>query len=275
MSIIEYAVIPVAGLGTRMRPASRSIPKEMITLVDRPVIDYVVNEAIQAGIKNIVLVTRDGKSSIEDYFSGPMVLPNDVNIISVRQSEALGLGHAVLAAEPVVKNKPFAVLLPDVVVENSSNLKDMIKLFANKGRYSLLVQKVKPIDVSKYGIVDVVQDTSSGNFSAKEIKGLIEKPSIEDAPSNLAIVGRYILSPSIFGCLRKTNFGAGGEIQLTDAIIQDMKSKSYYSYTLTGKTFDCGNKLGLFEATLHYAERHPEFGSRMRVAIQEAAENME
>ena len=266
---IDYAVIPVAGLGTRMRPASSAIPKEMITMVDRPVIDYIVQEAVDAGIKNIVLVTREGKSCIEDYLTDVGRFAHNVNFMMVRQKEALGLGNAIYAAQPIVRENSFTVLLPDVVTQTSSDLKDMIREYEAFGRMAVAVQEVPRDEVYKYGVVDVAETPERGEIV--NIKGLVEKPAIEEAPSNLAIVGRYVLCKDIFYRLENIPMGAGGEIQLTDAIVESMGVYPYYAYRMKGETFDCGSKIGLLQATMHFAARHPLFGLDYRKIISKAS----
>lgn len=248
--MIRKAVLPVAGFGTRCLPASKAIPKEMITIVDRPVIQYVVNEAVKAGIRDIVLVTHASKSAIENHFDTHFeleatleaknkqelldelraIVPADVNIISVRQHEPLGLGHAVLCARPVIgDDEPFAVLLPDVLVDDEglerNDLAGMIEAYETTGRSQLMVEEVPWEQVHKYGIVSPEGETpTAGN--ACSLAGVVEKPAREEAPSNLAVIGRYVLPGSIFPLLAETPPGAGDEIQLTDAIetLRDRKS---------------------------------------------------
>ncbi|MCE9684238.1 UTP--glucose-1-phosphate uridylyltransferase GalU [Halomonas alkalisoli] len=286
--MIRKAVLPVAGFGTRCLPASKAIPKEMITIVDRPVIQYVVNEAVAAGIRDIVLVTHASKSAIENHFDKHFeleasleakdkqelldelnaIVPDDVNIISVRQPEPLGLGHAVLCARPVIgDSEPFAVLLPDVLVDDEglerNDLAGMIAAFQASGRCQLMVEEVPWENVHKYGIVDPRGGAPSAGESCP-LNGVVEKPSREEAPSNLAVIGRYILPGRIFSLLAETPPGAGNEIQLTDAIETLRQTDGVDAWRMRGKTYDCGHQLGYLEATMVYGRRHPRFGEGFR-----------
>ncbi|PMR75643.1 UTP--glucose-1-phosphate uridylyltransferase GalU [Billgrantia endophytica] len=286
--MIRKAVLPVAGFGTRCLPASKAIPKEMITIVDRPVIQYVVNEAVAAGIRDIVLVTHASKSAIENHFDKHFeleasleakgkqelleelraIVPEDVNIISVRQPEPLGLGHAVLCARPVIgDDEPFVVLLPDVLVDDEgqphNDLAGMIDAYETTGRSQLMVEEVPWEQVHKYGIVDPAGDAPAPGESCP-LAGVVEKPSREEAPSNLAVIGRYVLPGSIFTLLADTPPGAGNEIQLTDAIETLRQSEGVDAWRMRGKTYDCGHQLGYLEAILVYARRHPRFGEGFR-----------
>ncbi|GAB2799575.1 UTP--glucose-1-phosphate uridylyltransferase GalU [Halomonas shantousis] len=285
--MIRKAVLPVAGLGTRCLPASKAIPKEMITIVDKPVIQYVVEEAVAAGIKEIVLVTHSSKSAIENHFDKHFeleamleakgkqemleevrsIVPPDVNIISVRQPEALGLGHAVLCAQPVVGDEPFAVLLPDVLVDGEglerNDLAGMIAAYEATGDAQIMVENV-PEDVTyKYGIVALQGDTPAPGQSEK-ITGMVEKPKAGEAPSTLAVIGRYLLPGNIFSILAETPPGAGNEIQLTDAIDKLRETQGVAAYRMQGETYDCGHQLGYLEATMAFAKRHPKFGEGFR-----------
>lgn len=283
--LIRKAVIPVAGLGTRMLPATKATPKEMLPVVDKPLIQYVVNEAISAGIKEIVLVTHASKNSIENHFDTSFELeaqlesrvkrqllsevqsicPPGVTVISVRQSQAKGLGHAILCARPVVGNEPFAVLLPDVLIDEAScnltkdNLADMVKLYNANETGQIMVEGVPKDKVDQYGIADVSGHSMQPGESAP-LAQLVEKPNSEEAPSNLAVVGRYILPKEIWPLLAKTPAGAGDEIQLTDAIAMLMESKAVNAYYMQGKSHDCGNKQGYMQATVEHALRHKEIG---------------
>ncbi|RCV87426.1 UTP--glucose-1-phosphate uridylyltransferase GalU [Billgrantia montanilacus] len=286
--MIRKAVLPVAGFGTRCLPASKAIPKEMITIVDRPVIQYVVNEAVAAGIRDIVLVTHASKSAIENHFDKHFeleasleakdkqelldelsaIVPDDVNIISVRQPEPLGLGHAVLCARPVIgDDEPFAVLLPDVLVDDEglerNDLAGMIDAFEASGRSQLMVEEVPWENVHKYGIVDPRGGAPSAGESCP-LNGVVEKPSRDEAPSNLAVIGRYILPGRIFSLLAETPPGAGNEIQLTDAIETLRQTEGVDAWRMRGKTYDCGHQLGYLEATMVYGRRHPRFGEGFR-----------
>lgn len=285
--MIRKAVLPVAGFGTRCLPASKAIPKEMITIVDRPVIQYVVNEAVAAGIRDIVLVTHASKSAIENHFDKHFeleatleakgkqelldelraIVPKGVNIISVRQPEPLGLGHAVLCARPVIgDSEPFAVLLPDVLVDDEglarNDLAGMIDAFEATGRTQLMVEEVDWATVHKYGIVSPEGEPPAAGQSCR-LAGVVEKPAREQAPSNLAVIGRYVLPGSIFSLLAETP-GAGDEIQLTDAIETLRQRDGVDAWRMCGKTYDCGHQLGYLEATLVYARRHPRFGEGFR-----------
>lgn len=283
---VSTAIIPVAGLGTRVLPASKAIPKEMLPVVDKPAIQYVIEEAVSAGIKKIVLVTRSGKEAIENHFDHNLeletileqkgkaeildtvrnILPDDVQIVSVRQTSPAGLGHAVLSAAPVVSDEPFAVLLPDVLVEESeptTDLERMIIAFNERGHSQIMVEQVPDERVSSYGIVDCDGDSLQPGHSIT-LNGMVEKPEPATAPSNLAIVGRYILPPRIMELLEKTAPGAGGEIQLTDAIESLVKEAPVQAYKMTGNSHDCGNKTGYLLANIAYGLKHPETACALR-----------
>lgn len=289
--MIRKAVLPVAGFGTRCLPASKAIPKEMITIVDRPVIQYVVEEAIAAGIREIVLVTSSSKSAIENHFDTHAELetsleakgkhellamlrnlvPEDVSIISIRQGQPLGLGHAVLCARPIIgDDEPFAVLLPDVLVDNSANpstdLAGMLAAFDKHQTAQLMVEEVAWEHVEKYGIVAPAGAVPAANESA-DLIGMVEKPKRDAAPSNLAVIGRYALPGQIFSILEATKPGAGGEIQLTDALEVLREQSGVQAYRMQGTTYDCGHPLGYLEATLAYARRHPELGTAFQTLL--------
>lgn len=289
--MIRKAVLPVAGFGTRCLPASKAIPKEMITIVDRPVIQYVVEEAIAAGIRDIILVTSSNKSAIENHFDTHAELeasleakgkhellamlrnlvPDDVNIISIRQGQPLGLGHAVLCARPIIgDDEPFAVLLPDVLVDNSANqatdLAGMLAAFDQHQTAQLMVEEVPWEQVEKYGIVAPAGDVPAPNTSA-DLVGMVEKPKRDAAPSNLAVIGRYALPGHIFPILAATKPGAGGEIQLTDALETLREQSGVQAYRMQGTTYDCGHPLGYLEATLAYARGHAEFGEAFQALL--------
>ena len=278
---VRKAVLPVAGLGTRMLPATKAIPKEMLPVVDRPLIEYVVREAIAAGIKEIVLVTHSSKNSIENHFDKSFELeatlekrvkrqllaeiqnicPKDVTIMHVRQGEAKGLGHAILCAHPLVGDNPFVVLLPDVLIDDAAcdlkkdNLADMVKQFGETGVSQIMVEPVAKETVDQYGIADVNGETLTPG-SSLPIRQVVEKPPVDKAPSNLAVVGRYVLSADIWPLLEKTPLGAGDEIQLTDAIAMLMEKQPVNAYLMKGKSHDCGSKLGYMKANVEYALRH-------------------
>ncbi len=280
---VSKAVLPVAGLGTRFLPASKAIPKEMVTVVDKPVVQYVVEEALAAGINEIVLVTHASKKAIEDHFDTNYELeaelerrgkhellqvlrgiaPPELKVTAVRQGRALGLGHAVLCAQTVVGNAPFAVLLPDVLVAssgNSNDLRHMVERFEQSGKAQILVEPVPMKQVHQYGVVDL-RGAQLGAGDGADLVQVVEKPAQPDAPSNLAIVGRYVLPAAIFEVLSKTEPGAGGEIQLTDAIASLIASKpGAAAMHISDRSYDCGSKLGYLEATLAYGRRHPELG---------------
>lgn len=287
---VKKAVLPVAGLGTRFLPASKSIPKEMVTVVDRPVIDYVVQEEIAAGIEQIILVTHSAKRAIEDYFDTnyeledtlqkknkldlleiiQTIIPQGVDVVSVRQPQPLGLGHAVLCAKSIIGNEPFAVLLPDVLVKATGtqhDLRQMISHYEQSRHSQIMVEQVPASMVSQYGVVDIAgQELSAGQ--SRQLKGIIEKPTPDKAPSNLAVVGRYVLPARILNLLESTKPGAGGEIQLTDAIATLMHEEFVDAYRMSGKTYDCGSKLGYLEAILSYGLDHPQLGQDFLKIVQ-------
>ncbi|OIV47552.1 UTP--glucose-1-phosphate uridylyltransferase [Sodalis sp. TME1] len=290
---VKKAVIPVAGLGTRMLPATKAIPKEMLPLVDKPLIQYVVNECIAAGINEIILVTHSSKNSIENHFDTSFELeamlekrvkrqllveiqaicPPHVTIMQVRQGLAKGLGHAVLCAHPLVGDEPVAVILPDVIIDEyesnlqTENLAAMLKRFEDTGRSQILVEPVD--DVTSYGVVDCQGKTLNPGDSV-EMVGVVEKPSAEEAPSNLSVVGRYVLSADIWALLEKTPPGAGNEIQLTDAIAMLMDKETVEAYHLKGLSHDCGNKLGYMQAFVEYGLRHESLGKEFKTWLKDA-----
>ena len=287
---IKKAIFPVAGLGTRFLPASKSIPKEMVTVVDRPAIEYVVKEAVAAGIEQIILVTHSSKASIENYFDRNFelettleqkkkfdllkeiknILPEHVSVVSVRQPQPLGLGHAVLCAKSIVGNDDFAVLLPDVLVKDADPTNDlslMIQRFNETHASQIMVEAVPDHLVDQYGIVDVASVPNEGQSIV--MQGIVEKPAVGSAPSNLSVVGRYILPAEIMQLLEQTPKGAGNEIQLTDAIAMLQQTNTVEAYRMKGQTFDCGSKLGYLKAVLHYGVDHPTLGEAFKVLIQE------
>ncbi|WP_193075271.1 UTP--glucose-1-phosphate uridylyltransferase GalU [Pseudomonas sp. FME51] len=286
---VTKAVLPVAGLGTRFLPASKAIPKEMVTVVDKPVIQYVVEEALAAGINEIVLVTHSSKKAIEDHFDVNYELeaelerrgkhellqilrdiaPPQLKVTAVRQGRALGLGHAVYCARPVVGDAPFAVMLPDVLVEQSGNAVDlglMTRRFAETGLAQIMVEPVPDELVHQYGVVDLNGADLQPAGHARMTR-VVEKPPRGEAPSNLAIVGRYVLPAGIFDLLANTAPGAGGEIQLTDAIAELMKNEGVEAWHIAGRSYDCGSKLGYLEATLAYGLQHPQLGADFRALL--------
>ena len=290
MMMIKKAILPVAGLGTRFLPASKSIPKEMVTVVDRPAIEYVVKEAVAAGIEQIILVTHASKASIENYFDRNFelettlehkhkldllkeiteILPKNVSVISVRQPQPLGLGHAVLCAKDIIGNAAFAVLLPDVLVKNThaeNDLAKMMQRFEQSQAAQIMVEAVPEHLVDQYGIVDVEISPNEGESAV--MQGIVEKPQVGTAPSNLAVVGRYILPAKIMQLLEITPKGAGGEIQLTDAIAALQQLEPVEAYRMQGQTFDCGSKIGYLKAVLHYGIEHPKLGDDFKQLIQD------
>jgi len=288
--MIKKAILPVAGLGTRFLPASKSIPKEMVTVVDRPAIEYVIKEAVAAGIEEIILVTHSSKASIENYFDRNFelettlenkkkfdlikeiteILPKHVSVISVRQPQPLGLGHAVLCAKAVVGDEDFAVLLPDVLVKENhteNDLARMIQRFATSKAAQIMVEAVPDHLVDQYGIVDVAHSPKEGESIV--MQGIVEKPVVDKAPSNLSVVGRYVLPAKIMQLLEQTPKGAGNEIQLTDAIAALQKLENVEAYRMKGQTFDCGSKIGYLKAVLHYGVEHPKLGEEFKQLIKE------
>ncbi|WP_151960578.1 UTP--glucose-1-phosphate uridylyltransferase GalU [Acinetobacter bereziniae] len=288
--MIKKAILPVAGLGTRFLPASKSIPKEMVTVVDRPAIEYVIKEAVAAGIEQIILVTHSSKASIENYFDRNFelettlenkkkidllkeiteILPSNVSVVSVRQPQPLGLGHAVLCAKSVVGDEDFAVLLPDVLVKENSaenDLARMIQRFNSSKASQIMVEAVPDHLVDQYGIVDVEASPEEGESVV--MQGIVEKPAVGTAPSNLSVVGRYVLPAKIMQLLEQTPKGAGNEIQLTDAIAALQKIENVEAYRMKGQTFDCGSKIGYLKAVLHYGVEHPKLGDEFKQLIKE------
>lgn len=268
---LKKAVFPVAGLGTRFLPATKSIPKEMLPIVDRPIIQYAVDEAIEAGCDTLIFVTGRSKRAVEDYFDRAPeleaeleakgktealaavrnIIPPHVKVLFVRQPQPLGLGHAVLCAAPMIsKDEHFAVMLPDDLIDGypSGVLKQMLPVAVENGASVVAVEQVLPEDVSKYGIVD----PSNQEGKLMQLKGIVEKPAPENAPSTSAVVGRYILHASILETLENTGAGAGGEIQLTDALAEQIDSPGLYGYQFSGKRFDCGSKRGFLVANIHF-----------------------
>ncbi|MFK3847522.1 UTP--glucose-1-phosphate uridylyltransferase [Stenotrophomonas sp. Betaine-02u-21] len=284
---IRKAVFPVAGLGTRFLPATKTVPKEMLPIIDRPLIQYAVDEAIEAGCDTLIFITNRYKHAVADYFDKAYeleqkleragkteqlelvrhVLPNGVRAVFVTQAEALGLGHAVLCAKEIIGDEPFAVLLPDDLIYNrgDSALKQMADLNEATGASVIAVEDVPHEQTASYGIVATETfDGSHGRISA-----IVEKPKPEDAPSDLAVVGRYVLSPKIFELLESTGTGAGGEIQLTDAIAELLKTEPVDAYRFEGRRFDCGTHLGLVEATIRFALNSKKLAKPARQKLQE------
>jgi UTP--glucose-1-phosphate uridylyltransferase len=281
---ITKAVFPAAGLGTRFLPATKAMPKEMLPLVDKPLIQYVVEEAVSSGIEEVVLVTGRGKRAIEDHFDvafeleeelkakGKHKILNEVQRIAdlvtfcyIRQKKALGLGHAVLTAKRVVGNDPFAVLLGDDIIDAATPvLRQMMDVYRRYPGTILAIQKVPRSQTRHYGIIDA-RKIEHGVYL---VKHLVEKPAPEDAPSNLAIIGRYILTPEIFAALEHTKPGKGGEIQLTDGLHLLMEKQPIYAFEFEGTRYDAGDKLGFLKATVEFGLRNTEFGSEFRSYLQ-------
>jgi UTP--glucose-1-phosphate uridylyltransferase len=282
MARIRRAIFPAAGLGTRFLPATKAQPKEMLPLVDKPIIQYAVEEAVSSGLKNLIIVTGRGKNAIEDHFDvsyelekileerGKSDLLNLVRAVSdmvhiayVRQKEALGLGHAILVTEDLVNNEPFAVLLGDDVIEAEVPcIRQMIEVYERYHCSVVAIMEVPREEVKRYGIIDA--KALDGDGSVFEIRDMVEKPAIADAPSNLAIIGRYILTPSIFEALQETSRGSGGEIQLTDGLRRLLAREQIIGYRFRGKRHDAGEKLGFLQATVEFALKSEELGAAFR-----------
>ncbi|HSH12133.1 MAG TPA: UTP--glucose-1-phosphate uridylyltransferase GalU [Desulfurivibrionaceae bacterium] len=282
---ITKAVIPVAGLGTRFLPASKAIPKEMLTIVDRPTIQYIVEEVVASGIQEIILVTREGKSAIENHFDYDFELEtvlkakdkdelceeirhvsNLIDIVSVRQKKPLGLGHAIWSTRKVVGNNPFVVLLgDDLVLSDPPCTQQMLNLFDDCQESIVAIQRVPPGQTHQYGIVEG-EEAGERMF---RVKGMFEKPKPGLTNSDMAIIGRYILQPEIFKILEGTEPGHGGEIQLTDALLALSKRRPMYAYEFTGTRYDAGDKLGYLKAIIAFALRHPTVGKEFRKHIKE------
>ena len=288
---VRKAVFPVAGLGTRFLPATKASPKEMLPVVDKPLIQYAVEEAYAAGIRHMIFVTGRSKRAIEDHFDTAYELenelesagkdallalvrsgmPDDMNCAFVRQPRSLGLGHAVLCAEPLVGNEPFAVLLADDLMVGPPGgqpvLAQMVAAFRQQGRSMLAVQEVPQDQVNRYGIV--AGEPAGGPLM--RIQRIVEKPAVKDAPSRMGVAGRYILTPAVFEQLRTQPKGAGGEIQLTDAIARLMAHEAVYAFQYAGKRYDCGSKEGFLEATVELALQHPQVGESFREYLKTLA----
>lgn len=284
MNKLRKAVFPAAGLGTRFLPATKAQPKEMLPLVDKPIIQYGVEEAMASGCDQIIIVTGRGKNAIEDHFDVSYELEkmleergktdlltivrqisDMVRVCYVRQKEALGLGHAVLMAKELVGNEPFGVLLADDVIDAEVPcLEQMRRVHEETGASVIATQVVEGPNISAYGVIDAKPVDGKWKGRLFEIKGMVEKPKQEEAPSNLAIIGRYILTPRIFECLERTPAGKGGELQLTDGMRELLKSEKIYGFTFEGKRHDTGDKLGFLKATVEFALKRPDLGGAMR-----------
>jgi UTP--glucose-1-phosphate uridylyltransferase len=288
---ITKAVFPVAGLGTRFLPATKASPKEMLPIVDKPLIQYAVEEAVAAGIDTMIFITGRSKGSIPDHFDKAYelekeleakskhellkkiqhIIPPHVSCVFIRQPEALGLGHAVLCAKPVVGDEPFAVILADDLIENGTNgcMAQMVDLYKQKKCSILGVERVAPSETDKYGIVKTTE--TNGAVGAVEV--IVEKPKPAVAPSNLAVVGRYILTPAIFSKIQNLNKGAGGEIQLTDAIADLLHDEQVLAYEFEGNRYDCGSKLGFLIATVEHGLLHEELKEDFLAYLKDLARN--
>ena len=282
MKKITKAIFPVAGLGTRFLPATKANPKEMLPIVDKPLIQYAVEEAINAGIKELIFITGRTKRSITDHFDKAYeleselekkgkfkelksirdIIPSDVTCIYIRQAEPLGLGHAVLCAKSAIGNHPFIVILPDDLIDDGDRgaTKQLISVYEKEKKSIVAVETIKKIDTEKYGIVSIFDDKNS---SLWKIKSIIEKPAPDEAPSTLAVVGRYIFNPEIFSYLEQIKIGADSEIQLTDAIGMLLKSESVYAYEFSGERFDCGSKFGYMQASIKYALKDSDISDNL------------
>lgn len=289
MKKITKAVFPVAGLGTRFLPATKASPKEMLPVVDKPLIQYAVEEALAAGMTELIFITGRNKRSIEDHFDKAYeleteleyknkqklleivqgILPPSATCIYIRQAQALGLGHAVLCAKPVVGDEPFAVILADDLIDGEPGaMEQMVSLYESTRSSVLGVETVAPEETGSYGIVEV--DTLAGGL--QRVSSIVEKPRPEEAPSNLAVVGRYILTPRIFDKLQATTPGAGGEIQLTDGIGALMKDETVLALPFAGTRYDCGSKIGYLKATISYGLKHHEVADELSAYLRHLAE---
>lgn len=287
MKPIKKCVFPVAGMGTRFLPATKASPKEMLPIVDKPLIQYAVEEAVEAGCTEMVFITGRNKRSIEDHFDKAYeletelelrqkdkllahvrdILPSNITCMYIRQTEALGLGHAVLCAQAAVGNEPFAVILADDLIDAPKGaLKQMVDVYNQSGNSVLGVETIDPSQTGSYGIVEVEKLKSY-----QRVVNIVEKPKPEEAPSNLAVVGRYILTPRIFDLLTNLPRGAGNEIQLTDGIARLLDHEFVLAHAFGGKRYDCGSKLGYLEATVAYGLKHPETGEQFKELLKQYA----
>jgi UTP--glucose-1-phosphate uridylyltransferase len=285
MKKLRKIIFPVAGLGSRFLPATKATPKEMLPIVDKPLIQYAVEEAIEAGFKDLIFITGKSKRAITDHFDSTLerfsnvdekkaklmdemnqIVPKDVSCIYIRQGEPLGLGHAILQAKPVVGEEPFAVSLADDLIDAQPGvLMQLVEQYYEQQKSVIAVQNVDKSESNKYGMID------SNNFDSDLVKlsNIIEKPDPEFAPSNLGVVGRYIFSNTLMSFLEKTSFGAGNEIQLTDGIKLMLKQEEVFAYTFKGKRYDCGSKLGYLMANIDYGIKNSEFGKELKDYIRE------
>lgn len=283
--MVKKAILPAAGLGTRFLPATKASPKEMLPIVDKPMIQYAVEEAISCGIEDFIVITGKNKRAIEDHFdsayeleeklrsSGKKKLLDEINKLShanfayIRQRVALGLGHAILCAKPFVRDEPFAVILSDDIIDpDYSLLKEMIRVYNETDCPVIALEEVPKAEVFKYGIID-----GSREGEIFKIRDLVEKPKPKEAPSNLAIIGRYILTPDLFRILERQKPGAGGEIQLTDALRALLKKRTIYGFLIKGRRYDAGDKLGFLKATIDLGLKNPEVSEGLRAYIKEVS----
>ena len=285
MKAIKKAVFPVAGLGTRFLPATKANPKEMLPIVDKPLIQYAVEEAIQSGITELIFVTGRNKRSIEDHFDKNVeleasliasnknflldairsIIPSHVKCIYTRQSEPLGLGHAVLQAKTIINDEPFAVLLADDLTDaDTPVLKQLILQHQKKQSSVIAIEDIPKEKTVQYGIVDV----GDSKDNLYKINSIVEKPQPIDAPSTLGVIGRYVFNPEIFDCLEKIKPGKGGEIQLTDAIQMLLSQQAIFAYLFEGKRYDCGDKLGFIKANIEFSKKHPEIGKEFTAFLK-------
>ena len=285
MKKLTKIIFPVAGLGSRFLPATKATPKEMLPIVDKPLIQYAVEEAIEAGFKDLIFITGKSKRAITDHFDSTLerfsnvdekkaklmdemnqIVPKDISCIYIRQGEPLGLGHAILQAKPVVGDEPFAVSLADDLIDAQPGvLAQLVQQYDEQQKSVIAVQNVDKSESKKYGMID------SNNFDSDLVKlsNIIEKPDPEFAPSNLGVVGRYVFSNTLMSFLEKTSFGAGNEIQLTDGIKLMLKQEEVFAYTFKGKRYDCGSKLGYLMANIDYGIKNSEFGKELKAYIRE------
>ncbi len=284
---VTKAIFPVAGLGTRFLPATKSVPKEIMTLVDRPLIQYAIDEAREAGIKEFIFVTSRGKGALEDYFDNAPQLERELRdkgkdellkalevtnmesgaIAYIRQHRALGLGHAVSCAQRLIADEPFAVILPDDVIAGAPGcLKQMVDAYQETGGCMVAAMEVPPVKASSYGVLDVKEDMGA----LVSVKGMVEKPKAEEAPSNLAVIGRYILTPDVLRNLNSQKSGAGGEIQLTDAIAREIEKESnVFGFRFKGQRYDCGSKAGFLQATVAFAMARDDLREELEIYLAE------
>jgi len=283
---VKKAIFPAGGLGTRFLPATKASPKEMLPIVDKPMIQYAIEEASACGIQEFIIITGKYKRSIEDHFDSAFELEeslkkagkkrlleeisrlNHLNFAYIRQKAALGLGHAIHCAKPFVKDEPFAVLLSDDIIDPEDTLlQDMINLYKKLNSPIIALQQIPAEDVQKYGVIEGMKESDN----LYKIKNLVEKPKISEAPSDLAIIGRYILTPDIFDILENVGFGKGGEIQLTDALRGLLRKRSMYGYLFKGKRYDAGDKVGYLKATIDFALKNPGVSEQFKEYLIEVA----